>query len=88
MPTNASRPVNATAEEASLLDIEPDSALLLITRVTYDQDDRPYEFSRDLFRGDRTCLAVTAQGRGVAAAKPADTASVSLQRQGMEVKAG
>jgi GntR family transcriptional regulator len=80
--------VNATAEEASLLDIEPDSALLLITRVTYDQDDRPYEFSRDLFRGDRTCLAVTAQGRGVAAAEPADTASVSLQRQRVEVKAG
>ena len=37
--------------------IKPRSALLLITRVTYDQNDAPCEFSRDLFRGDRTRLA-------------------------------
>ena len=73
--------VNATPDEASLLGIKPKAALLLITRVTYDQRDTPCEFSRDLFRGDRTCLAVTAQGRGVGKQSAVDTASVALQRQ-------
>ena len=49
--------VNATPDEASLLAIEPGSALLLITRIAYDQNDAPCEYSRDLFRGDRTRLA-------------------------------
>jgi GntR family transcriptional regulator len=70
--------VNATPDEASLLGIKADSALLLITRITYDQHGTPCEFSRDLFRGDRTCLAVTAQGRGVGVQSPVDTASVTL----------
>ena len=70
--------VNATPDEASLLGIKADSALLLITRITYDQHGTPCEFSRDLFRGDRTCLAVTAQGRGVGIQSPVDTASVTL----------
>jgi GntR family transcriptional regulator len=73
--------VNATPEEATLLGIKPGSALLLITRVTYDQHDRPCEFSRDLFRGDRTRLAVTAQGRGVGVAPSVNDASVALQSQ-------
>jgi GntR family transcriptional regulator len=73
--------VNATQDEASLLGIKPRSALLLITRVTYDNDGRPCEHSRDLFRGDRTLLAVTAQGRGIGSASDANTASVSLQSQ-------
>jgi GntR family transcriptional regulator len=79
--------VNATADEASLLDIKPKSALLLITRVAYDQNGTPCEFSRDLFRGDRTCLAVTVQGRGVGTQSPADTASVALQSQDVRTKA-
>jgi GntR family transcriptional regulator len=57
--------VNATDEEATLLGIKPKAALLLITRVTYDQHDAPREFSRDLFRGDRTRLAVTVQGHDI-----------------------
>ena len=73
--------VNATSEEAHLLGIKPKSALLLITRITYDQHDTPCEFSRDLFRGDRTRLAVTAQGRGIGVASAAE-ASVALQSQG------
>ena len=73
--------VNATTDEASLLGIKPKSALLLITRVTYDQDGTPCEFSRDLFRGDRTYLAVTAQGRGIGKSNDANTASVTLQSQ-------
>ena len=72
--------VNATDEEASLLGIEPQSALLLITRVTHDQHGTPYEFSRDLFRGDRTALAVTAQGRGLTGAK-SGPATITLQSQ-------
>ena len=72
--------VNATDEEASLLGIEPQSALLLITRVTHDQYGTPYEFSRDLFRGDRTALAVTAQGRGLTGAKTGP-ATITLQSQ-------
>jgi len=72
--------VNATGSEATLLGIKPKAALLLITRVTYDQKGTPCEFSRDLFRGDRTALAVTAKGRGIARSE-ANSASVTLQRQ-------
>jgi GntR family transcriptional regulator len=71
--------VNATADEASLLAIKPGSALLLITRVAYDQRGAPCEFSRDLFRGDRTRLAVTVQGAGTGVQTPAATATVALQ---------
>jgi GntR family transcriptional regulator len=71
--------VNATPEEANLLGIKAKSALLLITRITYDQHDTPCEFSRDLFRGDRTRLAVTAQGRGVGVQPSVAAASVALQ---------
>ena len=73
--------VNATPEEANLLGIKPNSALLLITRVAFDQHDRPCELSRDLFRGDRTRLAVTAQGHGVGVAPSVAAASVALQSQ-------
>ncbi|GFG53915.1 GntR family transcriptional regulator [Mycolicibacterium agri] len=78
--------VNATPAEASLLGIKPKAALLLITRITYDQHGQPCEFSRDLFRGDRTRLAVSVEGHGVGI-QSADTASVSLQKQEVETKA-
>jgi GntR family transcriptional regulator len=77
--------VNATAEEASVLSVKPQSALLLITRITYDQNGTPCEFSRDLFRGDRTRLAVTVAGRGVGVQSTAGTATIALQSQ--DVKA-
>jgi GntR family transcriptional regulator len=79
--------VNATPEESTLLGIKQRSALLLITRIAYDQHGAPCEFSRDLFRGDRTCLAVTVQGRGIGTQSPADTASVALQSQDVRTKA-
>ena len=79
--------VNATPEEARLLGIAPESALLLITRVTFDQSGQPCEFSKDLFRGDRTRLAVTVQGRGVGVQSAVDTASVALQSQSARIKA-
>jgi GntR family transcriptional regulator len=73
--------VNATPDEASVLSVKPESALLLITRIAYDQHGTPCEFSRDLFRGDRTRLAVTVQGRGGGVQSPAGTATVTLQSQ-------
>jgi GntR family transcriptional regulator len=79
--------VNATSEESSLLGVNPKAALLLITRITYDQHGTPCEFSRDLFRGDRTRLAVTVQGRGLGAQSSIDTASVTLQSQAAQTKA-
>lgn len=79
--------VNATADEAAILGIKAKSALLLITRITYDQHDDPCEFSRDLFRGDRTRLAVTVHGQGIGVQSHADTATVALQRQEVHTKA-
>jgi GntR family transcriptional regulator len=79
--------VNATPDEAAILGIKAKSALLLITRITFDQRDNPCEFSRDLFRGDRTRLAVTVQGHGIGIQSHADTASVALQRQEVQTKA-
>lgn len=73
--------VNATDHEASMLGIKPKSALLLITRIIYDQTGAPCEFSRDLFRGDRSALAVTAQGRGIRGDRNPSDASVTLQSQ-------
>jgi GntR family transcriptional regulator len=73
--------VNATPEEATLLGVKQRSALLLITRIAYDQHEKPCEFSRDLFRGDRTCLAVTVKGHGQGVQSSAHKASVALQRQ-------
>jgi GntR family transcriptional regulator len=79
--------VSATPEEANLLGIKQRSALLLITRITYDQHGVPCEFSRDLFRGDRTRLAVTVNGRGIGAQPSVGTASVALQSQEADIKA-
>ena len=79
--------VNATPEEAALLGIKQRSALLLITRVAYDQRGAPCEFSRDLFRGDRTRLAVTVKGHGIGVQASVDKASVALQSQEADPKA-
>lgn len=59
----------ASAAPAGRLGLVADignAALLLITRVTYDQNGSPCEFCRYLFRGDRTALAVPAKGSGIA----------------------
>jgi GntR family transcriptional regulator len=61
--------------------------LLLITRITYDQHGTPCEFSRDLFRGERTHLALAVRGRGIGIQSPADAASIALQRQEAQTKA-
>jgi GntR family transcriptional regulator len=55
----------ATAEQAALLDVPTGAPLLAITRTTTDSNGDPIEFSRDLFRGDRTRVVVRSGG-GVA----------------------
>lgn len=57
--------VNATDDEAELLAVTPGAALLSITRTAFDADDRPFEFSRDLFRADRTRIVMRTPGRGL-----------------------
>ena len=46
-------PVVATEYEAELLDVEPGAPLMLERRVGFDQEDRPVEYGKDLYRGDR-----------------------------------
>jgi GntR family transcriptional regulator len=55
--------VSAADHEASILDIEPGSALLSITRTTRDVEGRRFEFSHDLFRADRTVITITSRGQ-------------------------
>ncbi len=46
-------PVIATEYEAELLKVKPGAPLMLERRLSFDQNDRPVEYSKDLFRGDR-----------------------------------
>ena len=50
------RAVNATREQADVLQVPVRSALLEIERVTYDEQYRPVEFLRIFYRGDRYTL--------------------------------
>ena len=56
--------VQASADEAAILDVEPGAPLMAITRTTTDSDGEPFEFSRDLFRADRTRIVVRTEGGG------------------------
>jgi GntR family transcriptional regulator len=56
--------VQASADEAAILDVEPGAPLMAITRTTTDSDGEPFEFSRDLFRADRTRIVVRTEGSG------------------------
>ncbi|HEY2553342.1 MAG TPA: GntR family transcriptional regulator [Streptosporangiaceae bacterium] len=51
-------PVTADQQEAVLLQVAAGAPLMLVERTAYDQDGRPLEFARDLFRGDRTRLVL------------------------------
>jgi GntR family transcriptional regulator len=46
-------PVIASEYEARLLDVDLGSPLMLERRLAFDQQDRPVEYSKDLYRGDR-----------------------------------
>ena len=50
--------VLASRDEAAILDIDPGAPLMAITRTTTDSEGEPMEFSRDLFRADRTRIVV------------------------------
>lgn len=53
----------AERHHADHLDVSVGQPLLAITRTSYDQHGAPMEFSRDLFRADRTELHVTSSNR-------------------------
>jgi GntR family transcriptional regulator len=59
--------VHATEQEAALLCVQARAPLLSISRTTYDADGRPFEFSHDLFRADRTRITMRTPGRGIGA---------------------
>ncbi len=62
-------PLNASAQQAELLHVTPESALLLVTRTSFSTDLTPVEFSRDYFRPDRTRIRLHTQADQVAAAE-------------------
>ncbi len=56
VPTRSRQEIEPTqldAEAAAALGCRPDVPALRVTRSTWDQEDRPIEFARDLYRGDR-----------------------------------
>jgi len=46
-------PVIAFRFEADMLNIEIGAPLMLERRLSYDEDDRPVEYGKDRYRGDR-----------------------------------
>ena len=66
----------ATPDEAMILEVDPGAPLLAITRTTVDDDGEPIEYSRDLFRADRTRIVVKTEGAGAAHAMTSGRARV------------
>jgi len=54
--------VTASPDEAMILEVPAGAPLLAITRTTTDTQGEPFEFSHDLFRGDRTRIVVRTPG--------------------------
>ena len=75
--------VLAAPDEAAILDVEPGAPLMAITRTTTDVDGEPIEFSRDLFRADRTRIVVRTEGAGMGSARagPGRARVVELRAQ-------
>jgi len=48
----------ASESEAGSLRIRPGAPLLLVERTAFGWDGTPFEYARDLFRGDRTRVVV------------------------------
>lgn len=60
-PTNAVEFLQASLaseEDAELLQIHPQTAVMLVRRVATDANQRPVEFSQDVYRSDRMKLTV------------------------------
>ncbi len=69
--------VAASGHEALVLDVPPGSPLLAISRTTTDTGGVPFEFSYDLFRGDRIRIVVRTPGErppGESTVTPAEPA--------------
>ena len=71
----------ASADEASILEVEPGAPLFAITRTAADADGEPIEFARDLFRADRTRIVVKTEGPHVSAAASGRARVVELHAQ-------
>ena len=52
--------ISASSQEASILDVPVGMPLLAVIRTTTDAQGRVFEYSHDLFRGDRTRMVVRA----------------------------
>ena len=66
----------AAPDEAMILEVEPGAPLLAISRTVTDADGEPIEFSRDLFRADRTRIVVSTEGSAGSQASATDLARV------------
>jgi GntR family transcriptional regulator len=51
--TQSLEPILASPHEAALLHVQPGVPLLVMHRVTYDQDGRAFEHVKSFYRGDR-----------------------------------
>ena len=52
--TQSLEPVPARDLEAEALEVSPGSPLMLVERVAWDAQDRPVEYAKDIYRGDRS----------------------------------
>jgi GntR family transcriptional regulator len=72
--------VAASQDEALVLDVPMGSPLLAITRTTTDPDGAAFEFSYDLFRGDRIRIMVRTPGEhAVPPAEPGSGRVIELR---------
>jgi GntR family transcriptional regulator len=55
--------LSASDDQAHILDVNPGSPLISVTRTTTDTDGHPFEYSNDLFRADRTRITVRTFGK-------------------------
>jgi GntR family transcriptional regulator len=55
-------PILAGPDEVSALGVASGAPLMYVERVAYDETATPVEFSRDVFRGDRTRMVVVGAG--------------------------
>ena len=53
--------MGASGNAARLLGISRSTPLVSVQRVSIEEDGTPFEFSHDLFRGDRVRIVTTAQ---------------------------
>jgi GntR family transcriptional regulator len=52
--TQSLEPVPARDEEAEALEVLAGSPLMLVERIAWDAQDRPVEYAKDIYRGDRS----------------------------------